>query len=256
VPWWLLARRAEERRRLEEARRRAEEERRRQELEEAVHLWAEEEERRLAAEGRRLREEWESEVRANLREVLVGSRFAPLVHGMLRWLSVLPGDVVRVSELAMKTTNWLQRALNNPGARANAVMLGAYAHYLKVVKEKEYRRARHLVAYRVDKERVRCMLRLLEDDVEMGALCWTGRAIHNWVRDVCASRRGGDDVQGMLGRMGVHYVHVWIPRKLYWAVAPPRVMLSQAWDVRVPWVVVDAAGGRKAMQGVIVVPPV
>jgi len=251
-----LARRAEERRRMEEERRRAEEERRLRELEEAVRLWAEDEGRRLLGEGRRLREEWESEVRAVLREVLVGSRFVPLVHGMLRWLSVLPGDVVRVSELAMKVTDWLQRALRNPGAKANAVMLGAYAYYLKVVKEKEYRRARNLVAYRVDKERVRLMLRLLEDDVEMGALCWTGRAIHNWVRDVCASRRGGDEVRAMLGRMGVHYVHVWVPRNMYWDVAPPRVMLSQAWDVRVPWVVVDAVGGRRAVQGVIVVPPV
>jgi hypothetical protein len=223
MPWWTLGRGVAEQRRLEEERlRREEEERRRRE---------EEERRRREEEERRRREE----ERATLRAVLVGSRFVPMVHGMLRWLAVLPGDLVRVSELAMRVTYWLQEALNNPDVRANAVMLGAYAGYLRLVREKVYRRGRRLVAYRVDKERAKRMLRLVEEDVEMGALCWTGRAIHNWVKGALASKRDSDERGRRLGRLGVHYVY-WSGERWYdFAEAPPRVMLSQAWDVPVPW---------------------
>jgi hypothetical protein len=225
MPWWLLRRREEERRYLEEQRRRLEEEERRR---------REEEERRR-----------EEEARQNLRGVLVGSRFVPMVHGMLRWLAVLPGDVVRVSELAMRVTYWLQEALNNPDVRANAVMLGAYAGYLRLVREKEFRRGRRLVAYRVDKGRVRRMLRLLEEDVELGALCWTGRAIHNWVG--VAVRRKDDASMLRLRRLGVHYVYLFREGSWHFDVAPVRVMLSQAWDRVVPW--------KEGQGGVTVEPP-
>jgi hypothetical protein len=250
MPWWTLGRGVAEKRRLEEERRRLEEEeaRRRQEEEERRRK-EEEERRRLEEEAARRRLEEEErrrreEERATLRAVLVGSRFVPMVHGMLRWLAVLPGDLVRVSELAMRTTYWLREALGNQEARANAVMLGAYGAYLKVVREKEYRRARYLVAYRVDKERVKRMLRLIEDDTEMGALCWTGRAIHNWVKGTLASKRDSAEQRRRLGLLGVHYVY-WSGERWYdFAEAPPRVMLSQAWDVPVPW-----------KEGATIVPP-
>jgi hypothetical protein len=249
MPWWLLRQREEERRYLEEQWRRQEEERRRQEEEERRRR-EEAERRRLEEAERRRREEEEErrreeEARQTLRGVLVGSRFAPMVHGMLRWLAVLPGDLVRVSELAMRTTYWLQEALNHPDARANAVMLGAYAGYLRLVREKEFRRGRRLVAYRVDKARVQRMLRLLEEDVELGALCWTGRAIYGWVG--AAVRKTDDASRLRLRRLGVHYVYLFREGSLHFDVAPARVMLSQAWDKPVPW--------RAGQNGVTVEPP-
>jgi hypothetical protein len=197
---------------------------------------------------------------------------------MLRWLAVMSGDVVRVSELAMRTTGWLQEALGNPDARANVNTIGAYGAYLKIVREKEYRRGGKLVAYRIDKGRVRRMLRLIEDDAEMGALCWTGRAIHTWVAEVtrrAASWGEGDwyvgwaaeardrdrqDVVRRLMRLGVHHVflrvHEYGRESARYVPAPPRVMLSLAWDEQVPWVV-EGEGGfqRDRMREATIVPP-
>ncbi len=111
-----------------------------------------------------------------------------------------------------------------------------------------------MVAYRVDTGRVRRMLRLIEDDVEMGALCWTGRAIHSWVRALTARKGGDNNWRWRLGRLGVHYVCVENPQTMHFAVAPPRVMLSQAWDVPVPWEV-EGEGGRRLVRGATVEPP-
>ena len=123
-----------------------------------------------------------------LRKMLVASRFPPLVHAVLRVVSTLECDWVRVGELIRKVDRWLKEIGSGQeegkALYAGTRMTGAYLWRLGLVRKKEYRRLRELVGYRINQGWARFLLQVLETSPELNAMCWTTRGIRWKIEEV------------------------------------------------------------------------
>ena len=123
-----------------------------------------------------------------LRKMLVGSRFPPLVHAVLRVTATLECDWVRVGELIRKVDQWLKEidSGKEEGKElyAGTRMTGAYLWRMGLVKKKEYRRLRELVGYRINQGWARYLLHILETTPELNAMCWTTKGIRWKIKEI------------------------------------------------------------------------